>query len=107
MGRPEDTEESLVVLAQWLRKSGHEIEIIPVWQKDLEACTRVARRAELAASVVAPVCYTSDSFLDRVEKLDLIVCLKLHAGVLAAAANVPFVSLEYQPKCRDFAASIG
>ena len=26
---------------------------------------------------------------------------------LAAAANVPFVSLEYQPKCRDFAASIG
>lgn len=35
------------------------------------------------------------------------VCLKLHAGVLAAAANVPFVSLEYQPKCRDFAASIG
>jgi len=37
----------------------------------------------------------------------LMVCLKLHAGILAAAANVPFVGLEYQPKCRDFAASIG
>ena len=35
------------------------------------------------------------------------VNLKLHAGFLAAAANVPLVSLEYQPKCRDFAASIG
>lgn len=32
--------------------------------------------------------------------------LKLHAGILAAAANVPFVSLEYRPKCRDFAASL-
>src|SRR5882757_5280736 len=33
--------------------------------------------------------------------------VKLHAAVLASAANVPCVVLEYQPKCLDFAASIG
>ena len=37
----------------------------------------------------------------------MMVAWNLHAGILAAAANVPFVSFEYQPKCRDFAASIG
>jgi polysaccharide pyruvyl transferase WcaK-like protein len=32
---------------------------------------------------------------------------KLHACAMAAVAGVPFVSLEYQPKVRDFAASLG
>ena len=32
---------------------------------------------------------------------------RLHAVVLAAAAGVPSVMLEYQPKCLDFMESIG
>ncbi len=106
-GRMEDVQDSFVALARWLRLAGHQVEIIPVWQKDVEACLDVAQRADLDRSAVTPVCYTSQAFLRRVEKLDLLVALKLHAGILAAAANVPFVSLEYQPKCRDFASSIG
>ncbi len=106
-GRADDVDDSLVALARWLRQSGHRIEILPIWHKDIPASLELARKAGLDRSVVSPVLYTSGLFLDRVEKLDLMVNLKLHAGILAAAANVPFVSLEYQPKCRDFAASIG
>ena len=106
-GRQEDVQDALVSAARWLRKAGHQVEIIPVWVKDVEACLDVARRAQLDRSVVTPVCYSPHAFLGRVEKLDLLVSLKLHAGILAAAANVPFVSLEYRPKCRDFAASLG
>ena len=106
-GRAEDVQNALGALALWLRKSGHIIEVIPVWPKDVEACLDVARRAGLDQSVVSPVCWSREAFMGRVEQLDLMVCLKLHTGILAAAANVPFVSLEYQPKCRDFAASLG
>ncbi len=106
-GRADDVEESFVALARWLRQAGHRIEIIPIWHKDVPACLELARKAGLDGSAVSPVLYTPASFLARAENLDLMVCLKLHAGILAAAANVPFVSLEYQPKCRDFAASIG
>lgn len=106
-GRLEDVQESFAELAHWLRQSGHEIEIIPVWQKDVGACLDLARRAGLDRSVVSPICYRHEAFLSRVEKLDLLVALKLHAGILAAAANVPFVAIEYQPKFRDFASSIG
>jgi len=37
----------------------------------------------------------------------LVIGEKLHATVLAAAAGTPFVSLAYQPKCTDFAESLG
>jgi len=46
-------------------------------------------------------------FMDLVSECDLMIALKLHAGVLAMCRSVPVVSLEYQPKCRDFMESMG
>lgn len=34
------------------------------------------------------------------------VVTRLHAGILAALSGTPVVSMEYQPKCRDFALSV-
>src|SRR5271166_2686076 len=48
-----------------------------------------------------------NELLHQIENPDIFVAWKLHDGNLAAAANDSFVSLEYQPKCRDLAASIG
>lgn len=42
----------------------------------------------------------------KARSLDLLIAFKLHAAVLAAAVNTPFLSLAYRPKCLDFAASI-
>ncbi|UMB67553.1 polysaccharide pyruvyl transferase family protein [Mycobacterium paraterrae] len=36
----------------------------------------------------------------------LAIVSRLHAGILAALSATPVISLEYQPKCRDFARSI-
>jgi polysaccharide pyruvyl transferase WcaK-like protein len=46
-------------------------------------------------------------YLAAVAPCELLVGQRLHAVVLAAAAGVPSVMLEYQPKCRDFMESIG
>ena len=45
--------------------------------------------------------------LDTLASAHLVIGEKLHATVLAAAAGTPFVSLAYQPKCSDFAKSLG
>jgi polysaccharide pyruvyl transferase WcaK-like protein len=33
--------------------------------------------------------------------------MRLHGAIMAFTANVPFLQLEYHPKCRDFAQTIG
>ncbi len=50
--------------------------------------------------------FTVDTFVPAVQSCSLIVAERLHAGILAIAAGVPCVMLEYQPKCADFMASI-
>jgi hypothetical protein len=106
-GSAEEIQSAVVQLARWLREAGHKVELIPTWNRDTAHCIEVGRQAGVESSAVRPVCASYDEFLQHIENLDLMVAWNLHAGILAAAANVPFVSIEYQPKCRDFAASIG
>lgn len=43
----------------------------------------------------------------RIQELSHLVSMRLHGGILAYTAGVPFVQLEYHPKCQDFARTIG
>jgi polysaccharide pyruvyl transferase WcaK-like protein len=48
-----------------------------------------------------------EATMDLLGRSRLVIGEKLHSIVLAAAAGTPFVALEYRPKCRDFAESVG
>jgi Polysaccharide pyruvyl transferase len=105
-GTPEKIQESLAGLVRWLAERKHRIEFVAVQPQDVTPCLDVARRAGIGQPLIQSVS-DARSFLSYLEGLDLLVAVKLHAGILSAAANVPFVLLEYQPKCRDFARSVG
>jgi glycosyltransferase involved in cell wall biosynthesis len=45
--------------------------------------------------------------IDLLASAGLVVSERLHGSVLAAAAATPFVAIEYRPKVRDFAVSVG
>lgn len=97
---------TLAQVALALQQAGHEVELVAVWPEDIAWCARVARDAGLSPSAVVPLAASPDVFLATIERADLLVALKLHAAILAAARNVPVLILEYQPKCGDFAASL-
>lgn len=45
--------------------------------------------------------------LDFISSCKVLIGQKLHSIVFSAAAHTPFISLEYRPKCLDFAESVG
>jgi polysaccharide pyruvyl transferase WcaK-like protein len=45
--------------------------------------------------------------IDLLASAEVVVGERLHACILAAAVSTPFVGIEYRPKLRDFAESVG
>jgi polysaccharide pyruvyl transferase WcaK-like protein len=48
-----------------------------------------------------------DDTMALLASADLVIGERLHAAIMAAAAGTPFVGVEYRPKVRDFARSVG
>ena len=65
--------------------------------------------AEPASRIGPPAVEVADTparYLRAASGCTVVVAERLHAMVLAAGAGTPFIALEYQPKCRDFTASV-
>ncbi|AUX10536.1 hypothetical protein AArcSl_2925 [Halalkaliarchaeum desulfuricum] len=45
--------------------------------------------------------------INEIASCEYMIGEKLHANILSACSYTPFISLEYRPKCLDFAASVG
>jgi len=105
-GSLEKTLKEVGRFAQMWLDSGRQLKLISVWPEDDVVCrelVKIAHRGQLSITTAT----THDQFFAAMVDLDVMLTMKLHASVLAAAASVPFVSMEYQPKCSDFTESIG
>lgn len=104
-GRSDEAVERAVTqvldrLALW----GWDITLVSAWGPDDAMLERIARTVP-----VAGIEYWHDDYaraLASVGKFDLMICEKLHAGVVAACRNVPFLALNYRSKVLDFCRSI-
>jgi polysaccharide pyruvyl transferase WcaK-like protein len=98
--------DALAGLVKSLAGEGWRVRAIVVNPKDepaLRACLGRSGVGEDRAEVVTAD--TVERFFAAVAPCTLLIAERLHALVLAAAA-VPVVGLEYQPKCADFLASV-
>ena len=93
--------------ARRLAASGFDVRLFPVWDRDTPVCHEVACAAGLPPESVDPLILDPEAFIAYLDRFDVVVSVKLHAAVLAAAAGVPFIAIEYRPKVRDFTESLG
>lgn len=85
-----------------LSSQGHRIVGILMNRADMR-WTQLALNG-IAADIISPV--DAQAAARELARCSVAIVSRLHAGILAATSGTPVVSLEYLPKCRDFALSI-
>lgn len=88
-----------------LRDRGWRFAWFSVWSKDLPLLDGVRRAVDAAGPLYDVRAQPLEAYA-ALAGCALFLGEKLHANAMAAVAGVPFLALEYQPKVRDFAASI-
>lgn len=106
-GSEDELVRLLADVARALAAKGVKVKVFPVWTDDVATCREVVALAGLDACALEPLELDGRRAVQRALGWHAVVSVKLHAAVCAAAACVPFVAVEYRPKVRDFAASIG
>jgi polysaccharide pyruvyl transferase WcaK-like protein len=89
-----------------LKEAGWQFLFISVWSKDLPILERIRDQIGDSNSPVLDARHLSWETLAKISSCQIFIGEKLHACAMAAITQVPFVSLEYQPKVRDFSESL-
>ena len=97
--------EEYVKLAKTAKRKGYRVEWFVVWPEDLPV-TRLAAVQSGTDEIIHENYDDPSAYLKTVRRMNFFVGMKLHATLLATCAYVPSVMVEYQPKCRDYMASI-
>jgi hypothetical protein len=87
-----------------LRSEGYELVLLPFWSKNVNRVRKMAKEEEIT---FFESWYDIQSTLDLIAGCKVLIGEKLHSLGLSAAAGTPFIGLEYQPKCRELAQSVG
>ncbi len=87
-----------------LRREGYDLVLLPFWEQNVQ---RLKKFAGEEGITLFDNWSDIQSTLDLIAGCKMVVGEKLHSLGLSAAAGTPFIALEYQPKCRELAQSVG
>jgi len=107
-GSDGDLQEVVTKTLHTLASSGWKFHVFSVWSRDVPLMQSLA--SDLGPDVVLGTYNVRADPLEAYSALaacEIFLGEKLHACAMAAVAGVPFIAMEYQPKVRDFTASIG
>jgi polysaccharide pyruvyl transferase WcaK-like protein len=106
-GDEKDFLDAMVDALRLLRERGWSFDWISVWSKDFPLLEGIRWAVDPDSAPVLDARAQTLEAYSAIAGCELFLGEKLHACAMAAVAGVPFVGLEYQPKVRDFSASIG
>lgn len=104
---PRRVSVAVVTCLRELIACGWQVRLLCMNDEDREAHAAVARGLSGQSDAVSvEMADTPAAYLQAASECTVVLAERLHALVLAAGAGTPIVALEYQPKCRDFLASV-
>ncbi|MFZ0013587.1 MAG: glycosyltransferase [Acidimicrobiia bacterium] len=105
-GSDHDVVDAFAALVRSLREKGHDVWALSAFPADDTHIIDMMRRAGAPDLPYMAAHDDPQAALDLLATAQLVVAERLHGAVLAAAAGVVPVMVEYRPKLRDFAQSI-
>jgi len=106
-GNDKDLHDYTITALKSLKSKGWEFAWFSVWGKDIPALQRVRELVDPTSPPVIDARRDNLEALSTMAGCEVFLGEKLHACAMAAVTETPFVALEYQPKVRDFVASLG
>ncbi|MGH8945788.1 MAG: glycosyltransferase, partial [Acidimicrobiia bacterium] len=106
-GSDETVISAFADLARSLRADGHEVWALSAFPGDDRHIIAMMREAEWPDMPYLAAHDDPPAAMDLLASADLVVSERLHGAVLAAAAGTVPLMVEYRPKLRDFAGSVG
>ncbi|PWW02833.1 polysaccharide pyruvyl transferase WcaK-like protein [Paenibacillus cellulosilyticus] len=101
-GNEERVEDALAEAGRSLLALGYRLHLYSVWGPDQEALARLYRKLGHDDHVTFdPNVYTAADYVELLSGFEATINFKLHANLLSAAANVPFVCIGYRFKSFD------
>lgn len=101
-GTEEQVEDQLAETGRSLLALGYKLHLYSVWGPDKEALTRLYRKLGHDERVTFdPKVYSAADYVQLLDGFEATINFKLHANLLSAAANVPFVCIGYRFKSFD------
>jgi polysaccharide pyruvyl transferase WcaK-like protein len=106
-GEPIDSiVRSVGAIVQEFRARGGEVVLMALGEHDATVLRKLAGRCGLGEESLLSIRQSTPEFLQEVSGATAMICVRLHAAVLACCAGVPPIVFQYRDKCRDFMASM-
>ena len=106
-GDDENVFSAFADLSRHLLAADHDVVVLSASPRDDRHIIEMMRDAGAADLPYIAAHDDPQAALDLLATADLMVAERLHGAVLAAASGTPSVLVEYRPKLRDFAQSVG
>jgi polysaccharide pyruvyl transferase WcaK-like protein len=106
LGDPDEFIKQMVSLIKYLLLKNYKIILLPVWREDIPSNIKMQKEIDSENCILKNCCSDFTSYSEQLEKCDIFIGQKLHSVVLACMFRIPSLMIEYDPKCRDFMASL-
>jgi len=99
-------ESELVKVIHYLLDEQYAVRIYPIWVDDIPSIKRLQEKVADERCQVDLFVSDAKTLQRMIYESFFTINFKLHANILSAAANKPYVSLAYRGKCFDFSQTV-